>query len=54
MEEPRWQLVRYNPVDHPEIMYFAAPKPTQPAPGTLDEVDPELCTMFNGLDISLG
>jgi len=53
MEEPRWQNVRYAPIDYQDIIYYSAPKPKTPGPESLDEVDPELRTMFNKLGISL-
>ena len=35
------------------MIYYAAPKPKTPGPKSLDEVDPELRTMFDKLGISL-
>jgi Fe-S cluster assembly protein SufB len=53
MEEPRWQNVRYEPIDYQDIIYYAAPKPNVSL-ASLDEVDPEVLAMFNKLGISLG
>ena len=52
MEEPRWQNVRYAPIDYQDIIYYAAPKP-KVALASLDEVDPEVLAMFDKLGISL-
>ncbi len=41
-----------RPIDYQDISYYAAPAP-KPAPSSLDEVDPELRTMFDKLGISL-
>jgi len=53
MEEPKWQNVHYPGIDYQDIIYYSAPKPKTPGPKSLDEVDPELKTMFNKLGISL-
>ncbi|WP_372874783.1 Fe-S cluster assembly protein SufB [Pseudomonas sp.] len=53
MREPTWQNVRYAPIDYQDIIYYSAPKPKTPGPKSLDEVDPELRTMFAKLGISL-
>jgi Fe-S cluster assembly protein SufB len=52
LEEPHWQNVHYGPIDYQDIIYYAAPKP-KPELASLDEVDPELRTMFDKLGISL-
>jgi Fe-S cluster assembly protein SufB len=54
MTEPRWQSVRYEPIDYQDIIYYSAPKPKTDGPKSLDEVDPELRKMFDKLGISLG
>ncbi len=53
LKEPRWQNVHYGPIDYQDIIYYAAPKPKLPGPKSLDEIDPEMRTMFNKLGISL-
>jgi Fe-S cluster assembly protein SufB len=53
MTEPRWQNVRYQPIDYQDIIYYSAPKAAKETLKSLDEVDPELRTMFNKLGISL-
>ena len=53
MREPTWQNVHYAPIDYQNIVYYSAPKPKAPGPKSLDEVDPELRTMFAKLGISL-
>jgi Fe-S cluster assembly protein SufB len=50
LEEPHWQNVHYGPIDYQDIIYYAAPKP-KPQLASLDEVDPELRTMFDKLGI---
>jgi len=51
--EPKWANIHYGPIDYQDIIYYAAPKPKKPGPKSLDEVDPELTTMFTRLGISL-
>jgi len=53
MREPHWANITYGPIDYQAIHYYAAPKPKGPAPKSLDEVDPELRSMFEKLGISL-
>jgi Fe-S cluster assembly protein SufB len=53
MTEPTWAHVHYPKINYQDIIYFSAPKPKKDAPKSLDEVDPELRTMFNKLGISL-
>ena len=50
--EPKWAMVHYPPIDYQKIIYYSAPKPKK-ALSSLDEVDPELRTMFDKLGISL-
>ena len=52
MREPSWANVGYEPVDYNAISYYAAPK-NNPAPKSLDEIDPELRATFEKLGISL-
>src|SRR5260370_1772202 len=53
MKEPRWQNVRYSPIDYQDIVYYSAPKPKGAGPRTIDEVDPELRKAFDKLGIPL-
>ena len=53
MKEPRWQNVRYPPIDYQDIVYYSAPKPKGAGPKSLDEVDPELRQTFDKLGIPL-
>src|SRR6185312_11864282 len=53
MTEPTWQNVHYPPIDYQDIIYYAAPKPKKQL-ASLDEVDPDLRTMFDKLGISIG
>jgi Fe-S cluster assembly protein SufB len=50
MKEPRWQNVRYEPIDYDAISYFAAPRK---GPASLAEVDPEILRMFEKLGVPL-
>lgn len=50
--EPKWANVHYPPIDYQDMIYYSAPKPKKQL-GSLDEVDPELRTMFDKLGISL-
>ncbi len=52
MEEPTWANVRYPKIDFQDIVYYAAPK-QKIAPGSMDEVDPELKRAFEKLGIPL-
>jgi Fe-S cluster assembly protein SufB len=52
MEMPTWAHLRIPPVDYQDIIYYAAPK-KKAAPGSLDEVDPELLKTFDKLGIPL-
>lgn len=51
-KEPRWQNVQYGPINYQDIVYYAAPK-LKKAIASLDEVDPDVRTMFDKLGISL-
>ncbi len=50
MQEPHWAHLQYTPVDYQSISYFSAPKK---APGSLDEVDPEILKAYEKLGIPL-
>jgi Fe-S cluster assembly protein SufB len=52
LEMPGWAHLRIPPIDYRDIIYYAAPK-TKNAPGSLDEVDPELLKTFDKLGIPL-
>ncbi|MFZ5469845.1 MAG: Fe-S cluster assembly protein SufB [Myxococcota bacterium] len=52
MAEPRWQNVRYSPIDYQDIVYYSAPKPKKQL-SSMDEVDPELRKAFEKLGIPL-
>src|SRR5918912_251118 len=52
MREPTWARVHYDPIDFNDIYYYAAPK-KNPAPKSLDEVDPEILKTYEKLGIPL-
>jgi Fe-S cluster assembly protein SufB len=52
MKEPKWPNVTYPEINYQDIIYYSAPK-QKVAPGSLDEVDPELLETFEKLGISL-
>ncbi len=52
MEEPTWAHVKYKRPDFQEIVYYSAPKPKKQL-DSLDEVDPELRTMYDKLGITV-
>ena len=52
MKEPTWAHVHYPPVDFQDIHYYSAPK-TKKKVDSLDEVDPELLSMYDKLGISV-
>jgi len=52
MREPNWARVSYDKIDYNDIYYYAAPK-KNPAPKSLDEVDPEILKTYEKLGIPL-
>jgi Fe-S cluster assembly protein SufB len=52
MTEPEWAKVEFPPIDFQASSYYSAPK-QQAAPKSLDEVDPELLSMYEKLGIPL-
>lgn len=52
MEEPDWAHVKYEKPDFQAISYYSAPKPKKQL-DSLDDVDPELKTMYDKLGISV-
>ncbi len=52
MTEPTWAHVNYEKPNFQEITYYAAPKPKKKL-NSLDEVDPELKSMYDRLGISI-
>jgi Fe-S cluster assembly protein SufB len=53
MDEPKWALVDYPPIDYQDSYYYAAPKSDEDAPKSLDEVDPKLLETYEKLGIPL-
>jgi Fe-S cluster assembly protein SufB len=53
MTEPKWSHVNYEPIDYQSISYYAAPKSSDDAPKSLDEVDPKLLETYEKLGIPL-
>jgi Fe-S cluster assembly protein SufB len=51
MEEPDWARIKHPPIDYENLYYYAAP--SGPAPKSLDEVDPDLLSMYEKLGIPL-
>ena len=52
MQEPTWAHVRYKQPDFQDIVYYSAPKPRKKL-NSLDELDPELKSMYDRLGISV-
>ena len=52
MKEPNWAFIKYPEIDFNDISYYAAPK-NNPAPKSLDEVDPEIRATYDKLGIPL-
>jgi Fe-S cluster assembly protein SufB len=52
MREPEWARVHYPKIDFQDIYYYAAPK-SNPAPKSLDEVDPAILETYKKLGIPL-
>ena len=53
MTEPNWAQLNLPQIDFQAISYFSAPKRKLDAPGSLDEIDPELLDTYNKLGIPL-
>jgi len=49
MEEPKWSMAHYPPIDYQSIIYYSAPKPK--ATKSLDEIDPELLAVYEKLGV---
>ena len=52
-EEPKWAKVSFPHIDYQDAYYYAAPKPKDGPPKSLEEVDPEIIAAFNKLGIPL-
>ncbi|MGI9534513.1 MAG: Fe-S cluster assembly protein SufB [Thermodesulfobacteriota bacterium] len=52
MKEPKWAFIKYPEIDFNDISYYAAPK-SNPAPKSLDEIDPEIRETYEKLGIPL-
>ncbi len=52
MKEPKWAHIHHPPVDFQDLYYYSAPKPKKQL-NSLDEVDPELKSMYEKLGISV-
>ena len=53
LTEPTWASVTYPKIDFQALTYYAAPKAKKEAPGSMDEIDPELIKTFERLGIPL-
>ncbi len=52
MKEPKWAFIKYPEIDFNDISYYAVPK-NNPAPKSLDEIDPEIKETYDKLGIPL-
>lgn len=52
LTEPTWAHVHYPSIDYQQMVYYSAPK-KKPLLNSLDEVDPELLSVYEKLGISL-
>ncbi len=52
MQEPNWARLSFDKIDYDDMYYYAAPK-KNPAPKSLDEVDPEILRTYEKLGIPL-
>jgi len=50
---PKWAKIHFEDIDFQDIIYYAAPKSSDDAPKSLDEVDPEILEAFDKLGIPL-
>lgn len=53
MREPDWAKLSLDPIDYQAISYYSAPKRSEDAPKSLDEVDPKLLETYEKLGIPL-
>ncbi len=53
MQAPDWAKLHIAPIDYQSISYYSAPKSTDDAPKSLDEVDPKLLETYEKLGIPL-
>jgi len=53
MPDPDWAKVDFPEIDYQDAYYYAQPKNMNPAPKSLDEVDPKLLETYEKLGISL-
>jgi Fe-S cluster assembly protein SufB len=51
MEEPDWARIKHPPIDYENLYYYAAP--SGPVPKSLEDVDPDLLSMYEKLGIPL-
>lgn len=51
--EPDWAHLQHPPIDYQSISYYSAPRNTNNAPKSLDDVDPVLLETYNKLGIPL-
>src|SRR6478735_3834661 len=52
VKEPTWQNVKFEPINHQDIVYYSAPKKKKVL-NSLDEVDPQVRATFTKLGIPL-
>ncbi len=52
MKEPDWAKVNFPPIDYQDLYYYAAPKQSS-KPKSLDEIDPEIKSIYDKLGIPL-
>jgi Fe-S cluster assembly protein SufB len=52
MQEPEWARVNYPAIDFQDLHYYAAPR-SNPAPKSLDEIDPAILDTYKKLGIPL-
>ena len=52
MEAPKWQKVKFKPIDYQDSYYYAAPKLSD-KPKSLDEIDPKILETYAKLGIPL-
>lgn len=53
LSPPDWAHLKIQPIDYQDIIYFSAPKSSENAPKSLDEVDPKLLETYEKLGIPL-
>lgn len=53
LKPPQWAMIKFDPINFQDIVYYSAPSSEKDGPKSLDEVDPKLLETYNKLGIPL-